>query len=148
MFASWSRYAALPLRIILGCSFVAIGLQKLAGAFGGAGLTATADLLAANGLMPGIYWAWAVGLIEVLGGAAILLGLLTRWVALVLAAESLIPVIAAAPSTNVEFRLAALAAFVALVLLGPQRYALDLISTKLESWSDLDHTGGAASKAA
>jgi len=30
-----SHYAALPLRIVLGCSFVVLGLQKLAGYFDG-----------------------------------------------------------------------------------------------------------------
>jgi putative oxidoreductase len=123
-----SHYAALPLRIVLGCSFVVLGLQKLAGYFDGPGLARTAELMATGGLTPGTFWAWIVGVLELLGGAAIVLGLLTRWAALVLALESLAATIAGWQLTNVEFRLAALAAFVALALLGPQRYALDLTS--------------------
>src|SRR5207253_11378359 len=65
--------------------------------------------------------AWIVGLLELLGGAAIVLGLLSRWAALVLALESLVATIAAWQVTNVEFRLTALAAFAALALLGPPR---------------------------
>jgi putative oxidoreductase len=148
MLERWSHYAALPLRIVLGCSFVVLGLQKLAGYFGGPGLAGTAELMAAGGLSPGVFWAWIVGLLELLGGAAIVLGVLTRWAALVLALESLIATIGAWQLANVEFRLAAFAAFVTLALLGPQRYALDLRSPKLASWSRLGDTRGPASKAA
>jgi putative oxidoreductase len=148
MLERWSHYAALPLRIVLGCSFVVLGLQKLAGYFDGPGLARTAELMATGGLTPGTFWAWIVGLLELLGGAAIVLGLLTRWAALVLALESLVATIAGWQLTNVEFRLAALAAFVALALLGPQRYALDLKLPRLASWSRLGDTHGPASKAA
>ena len=153
MLERWSHSAALPLRIVLGGWFVVLGLQKLAGYFGGPGLAKTAELMVSGGLTPGTFWAWVVGLLELLGGAAVVLGLLTRWVALVLALlvlalESLVAIVAAGQVTNVEFRLAALAAFVALALLGPQRCALDLTSPRLASWSRLDDTRGPASKAA
>jgi len=148
MLERWSHSAALPLRIVLGGWFVVLGLQKLAGYFGGPGLAKTAELMVSGGLTPGTFWAWVVGLLELLGGAAVVLGLLTRWVALVLALESLVAIVAAGQVTNVEFRLAALAAFVALALLGPQRCALDLASPRLASCSRLDDTRGPASKAA
>jgi len=35
MLKTVGHYAALPLRIVLGCSFVVLGLQKLAGYFDG-----------------------------------------------------------------------------------------------------------------
>src|SRR4029453_10596959 len=76
-----NHYAALPLRIVLGCSFAVLGLQKLAGYFDGPGLARTAELMASGGLTPGTFWAWIVGALGVLGGAAIVLGLLTRWAA-------------------------------------------------------------------
>src|SRR4030095_12755753 len=107
MLERWSHYAALPLRIVLGCSFVVLGLQKLAGYFDGPGLARTAETMAAGGLSPGVFWAWICSL-----------------------------------------RLAALSALVALALLGPQRYALDLKSPRLASWSRLGGTRGPASKAA
>src|SRR5437899_5943195 len=144
MLERWSHYAALPLRIVLGGWFVVLGLQKLAGYFGGPGVGKTAELMVSGGLTPGTFWAWVVGLLEVLGGAAVVLGLLTRWVALVLALESLVAIVAAVQMTNVEFRLAALAAFVARALLGPLRCALDLASPRLASWSRLDDTRGPA----
>ena len=148
MLERWSHSAALPLRIVLGGWFVVLGLQKLAGHFGGPGLAKTAELMISSGLTPGTFWACVVGLLEVLGGAAVVLGLLTRWVALVLALESLVAIVAAVQMTNVEFRLAALGAFVARALLGPLRCALDLASPRLASWSRLDDTRGPASKAA
>src|SRR2546426_10203607 len=70
MLERWSHYAALPLRIVLGCWFVVLGLQKLAGYFGGPGLGKTAELMVSGGLTPGTFWAWVVGLLELLGGAA------------------------------------------------------------------------------
>ncbi len=81
------------------------------------------------------------------GGAAIVLGLFTRWTALLLALESLAALIVVGPATNLEFRLAALAAFVALALLGPQRYALDLTVPTLAASSRRD-ARAQASKAA
>jgi len=147
MLARWSHYAALPLRIVLGCSFVVLGLQKLAGYFGGPGLGGTAEFMASVGFTPGTFWAWVVGLVELLGGAAIVLGLLTRWTALVLALESLAAIIAAGSATNLEFRLAAFAGFITLALLGPQRYALDLTVPTLASWSCVE-SREPASKAA
>src|SRR2546428_2129203 len=112
MLERWSHYAALPLRIVLGCWFVVLGLQKLAGYFGGPGLAKTAELMVSGGLTPGTFWAWVVGLLELLGGAAGVRRLPTRGVApgpalLVLAPESLLTLVAAGPMKNVEFRPAA-----------------------------------------
>ena len=73
---------------------------------------------------------------------------LGRRYGVVLALESLVATLAGWQLANVEFRLAALAAFAALALLGPQQYALDLKSPKLASWSRIGDTRGPASKAA
>jgi putative oxidoreductase len=137
MLARWSQYAALPLRFLLGALFLVLGTQKLFGYFGGPGLNATAQLLASAGFTPGLFWAWIAGVVELLGGAALLVGALTRWTALTLALESLVSIvaIAAGAPVNIEFRLAALAALVALGLIGPQSYALDTTVPALASWS-------------
>jgi putative oxidoreductase len=127
MLARWSQYAALPLRLVLGALFLAVGSQKLFGIFAGPGLNGTAQFMSAIGFTPGTLWAWVAGLVELIGGAALVLGAFTRWTALALALESLVAIIATAASApmNVEFRLAALAGLLALGLIGPQRYALD-----------------------
>lgn len=90
----WRHYAALPLRIVVGCAFVVLGLQRIAGYFGGPGLSATAEIMTSAGFTSGAFWAWVAGL------------------------ESLAAIVAAASATNLEFRLAALAVFVALLSWG------------------------------
>jgi putative oxidoreductase len=149
MLARWSQYAALPLRLVLGALFAALGLQKLVGYFGGLGLDGTARLLESAGLTPGLFWAWVAGLAELVGGVALILGALTRWIALVLALESLAALVAglSGAAINVPLRLVALAALVTLGLMGPQRYALDTAVPTLASWSGM-RTEEPAQKAA
>lgn len=79
---------AFPLvRVAAGLLLVPHGAQKLFGWFGGYGLTGTAEYFASTlGLEPGILFALAAGIIEFFGGLALALGLLTRPVALVVAA--------------------------------------------------------------
>jgi DoxX-like protein len=66
----WSHSVALPLRIVLGFAFVVLGLQKIAGYFGGPGLNATAEIMASAGFTPGALWAGVAGLVELFGGTA------------------------------------------------------------------------------
>ncbi len=79
---------ALPLvRIAAGLLLVPHGAQKLFGWFGGYGLTGTAEYFDGTlGLEPGILFALVAGIIEFFGGLALALGLLTRPVALIVAA--------------------------------------------------------------
>jgi putative oxidoreductase len=124
MLARWSQYAALPLRGVLGALFLALGYTRLSGP----GFAATARLMESVGLTPGIAWAWVAGLLELVGGAALILGVLTRWTAFVLALESLaaLAALVAGAPIDVEARAAMLAGLLALGLIGPQCYALDL----------------------
>lgn len=71
-------------RLILGIVFFAHGAQKVLGLFGGSGLANTVSFLESMGLPTVI--AWAVPLIEFLGGIGLILGLYTRIWALGLAA--------------------------------------------------------------
>jgi putative oxidoreductase len=57
------------LRILVGLLFLAHGLQKLFGLFGGPPAELPSPLL------------WTAGVIELVGGACVALGLLTRWAA-------------------------------------------------------------------
>jgi putative oxidoreductase len=150
MLARWSQYASLPLRLVLGALFLVHGSQTLFGVFGGPGLSGTAASMAALGVTPGLFWAWVAGLVELIGGAALVLGAVTRWTAMVLALESLIAIIAVAvgAATNVEFRLAALAGLLALSLIGPQFYALDTSVPMLTALADGLPRGETARKAA
>jgi putative oxidoreductase len=53
-------------------------MQKLFGAFGGAGLTANAQLFDRLGYHPGMFWGTLVGCTELIGGILLVLGLFTR----------------------------------------------------------------------
>lgn len=132
MFHGWSRYAALPLRLAIGVIFVVHGAQKLFGWFGGGGLESTASFLASHGLAPGPVWAVIAGSAELLGGLALLLGVLTRWTAMALTIRTVVALVLvnapagfAATQGGIEIPLALLGGLVALVCTGAQRYALD-----------------------
>ncbi|HEX4798708.1 MAG TPA: DoxX family protein [Burkholderiales bacterium] len=75
------------LRVCTGAILIPHGAQKL---FSG-GAAALADkTLAAWGLPAPLVWAYGIGVLEFLGGALLVLGLLTRPVALLLAVELLV----------------------------------------------------------
>ena len=80
----------LALRIPAGIIFAAHGAQKLFGSFGGYGLEGTGQWMASIGLEPGYLMAMAAGGAEFFGGIALLLGLLTRPAAVVLAFTMLV----------------------------------------------------------
>lgn len=66
---TWPEYAALPLRLILGGAFVAHGLQKILG-----GIEGTAGFFGSIGIpAPGLT-AWAVALLETVGGLMLIAG--------------------------------------------------------------------------
>ena len=54
------------------------GCQKLFGMFAGGGLAGTAQFMDRVGYHPGMLWAYVVGLNEVIAGALLAIGLLTR----------------------------------------------------------------------
>jgi putative oxidoreductase len=64
-----ARYAMLPLRLVVGYGFLAHGLAKWS-----KGPAAFASILRAVGVPAPQLMAWATILVEILGGAAILLG--------------------------------------------------------------------------
>jgi putative oxidoreductase len=93
MMSRYEAYAPLPLRMVVGVIFLAHGAQKLFGAFGGYGVSGTAQLFEQIGITPGIFWAVVVGLVEFGGGLAVLIGLLTRYAATLLAINMLVAIL-------------------------------------------------------
>ena len=67
----------LILRAVIGGTFAAHGLQKLAGWFGGSGLSATTTMMERIGFVPGRRAALLAGLGETGGGLFLAMGLLT-----------------------------------------------------------------------
>lgn len=131
--------SSLLMRLSAGAIFAAHGAQKLFGNFGG-GLEGTAQWMASIGLQPGYLMALAAGSAEFFGGIALLLGLLTRPAAFVLAMTMLVAVITVhlpnglfLSNNGYEFGLALLAITGALVLNGGGKLSLDrMLSARLD----------------
>ena len=131
--------ATLALRVPVGIIFMAHGAQKLFGWFGGYGLTATGNWMESIGLAPGILMAFLAGSGEFFGGLFILLGLLTRPAAAVLAITMIVAIFTVhfanglfMANNGYEFGLALLAASVSLMLSGSGKLSADkMIANKL-----------------
>ncbi len=127
----------LALRVPVGIIFMAHGAQKLFGWFGGYGLEGTGQWMASIGMEPGVLMAFMAGSTELFGGLFILLGLLTRPAAVVLAFTMVIAIASVHLSNGLfmsnngyEFALALLAASVSLALSGSGKVALDNALTR------------------
>lgn len=131
-FSTNGSLAPLALRIPAGIIFMAHGAQKLFGWFGGYGLEGTGQWLASIGLEPGYLMALAAGSAEFFGGLALLVGLLTRPAALVLAVTMLVAIFSVhianglfMSNNGYEFALSLLAITVSLAISGAGRASLD-----------------------
>lgn len=130
--ATDAHFAFLALRLPLGIIFAAHGAQKLFGWFGGYGLQGTGQWMASIGLEPGVLMAALAGSAEFFGGLFLILGLLTRPAALVLALTMLVAIFSVhignglfMSNNGYEFGLALLAGTVALVFGGAGRASAD-----------------------
>ncbi|WP_158969396.1 DoxX family protein [Paraglaciecola sp. L3A3] len=129
--------APLALRIPVGITFIAHGAQKLFASFGGYGLEGTGQWMASIGLEPGYLMALLAGSAEFFGGIFILIGLLTRPTALVLAITMLVAIFTVhienglfMSNNGYEFALALLAITVSLVFSGSGKLAVDNLIVK------------------
>jgi putative oxidoreductase len=132
LLSSNAGFSTLALRIPIGIIFMAHGAQKLFSWFGGYGLEGTGQFFESIGLAPGVAMAFLAGSAEFFGGLFILLGLLTRPSALVLAFTMLIAIVSVHLQNGLfmsnggyEFGLALLAVSVSLMLSGSGRIAVD-----------------------
>lgn len=123
---------SMALRLPTGIIFAAHGAQKLFGAFGGYGLEGTGHWMASIGLEPGYLMALGAGSAEFFGGIALLLGLLVRPAAVVLAFTMLVAIFAVhvgnglfMSNNGYEFGLSLLAISVALAVSGGGAYSID-----------------------
>lgn len=119
-------------RVITGLLLIPHGAQKLFGWFGGYGLTATGQFFETSlGMSPGILFAGAAGLVEFLGGIALVLGLLTRPAAIGVAVLMVVAMSVHIPNgffwTNggIEFPLMWAILALAIALRGGGAYSLD-----------------------
>lgn len=132
--AGWN---AIVLRIPVGIIFAAHGAQKLFGWFGGYGLEGTGQWMASIGLEPGFLMALMAGSAEFFGGLALIVGLLVRPAAAVLAFTMIVAIFSTHISNGLfmsnngyEFGLALLAASISLAISGGGRASVDGLLTK------------------
>lgn len=132
-------FDTLPVRVAAGVIFAAHGAQKLFGWFGGYGLEGTGGWMASIGLEPGVLMAALAGSAEFFGGLALILGLLVRPAAVVLALTMVVAIVTVhlanglfMANNGYEFGLALLAVSVSLVIRGAGSVSADkVISARL-----------------
>ncbi len=125
-------YGLTLLRVIAGVTFAAHGSQKLFGWFGGYGLAGVGQWMESIGLAPGYLMALLAGSAEFFGGLALIVGLLVRPAAAVLAVTMLVAIVTVhlangffMSNNGYEFALALLAISLAVMIEGAGKLSLD-----------------------
>jgi putative oxidoreductase len=125
-------YGLTLLRVVVGLTFMAHGAQKLFGWFGGHGLAGVGQWMESIGLAPGYLMALLAGRGEFFGGLALVVGLLVRPAAAVLAVVALVAMFSVhwvngffITNNGYEYALALLAVSVALLIDGAGKLSLD-----------------------
>ena len=131
--------SALVLRAPTGLILMAHGAQKLFGWFGGYGLEGTGQFMSSLGLDPGYLMALLAGSAEFFGGLALLIGLLTRPAAAVVAFTMLIAIFSVhithglfIANGGYEYALSLFVVAAAIAIQGAGRFSVDkAIQSKL-----------------
>ena len=139
IFTTNDSTSAIPLRIVAGTIFAAHGAQKLFAWFGGYGLSGTGQWMESIGLTPGYLMALMSGSAEFFGGLMLIIGLLTRPTALILAVTMIVAIFSVhinnglfMSNNGYEFGLVLIAVCIALLMQGSGKYSLDnIIYSKL-----------------
>ena len=109
------------LRLVAGYIFLVHGAAKLGS------IQMTSAMMAHFGLAPSFEWAWFIGLLEVLGGAALILGVATRFFGAVLGIEMVVAVLLGGFAHGLaphQFELLLAAASFAIALIGSGSWSL------------------------
>ncbi|MHB8154430.1 MAG: DoxX family protein [Candidatus Omnitrophota bacterium] len=125
------NWGILVLRLGIGVMFLAHGLQKAFGFFGGPGIKGFSQMLSGLGFAPAIPWAYLAAYTEALGGIFLIMGLYTRSSAAML----LVLIVVAAIKVHLgkgfflsnggfEYTFVIAAACLSLILLGPGKFSI------------------------
>ena len=138
LLATQNSFAPLVLRVPVGLTLAAHGSQKLFGWLGGYGLEGTGKWMASIGLEPGVLMAALSGSAEFFGGLLLVLGLLTRPAAALVAFTMLVAIFSVhihnglfMAANGYEYALALFAVAISLLISGGGRASVDsLIANK------------------
>jgi putative oxidoreductase len=134
--ATWTDFLLLVGRVLLGWIFLASGFGKLSNIAG------TTAYFATRGLEPAAFWAWFGGIYEFAIGAALILGIATRYAALATILWVVIATIIAhrywtyppeqrvAQYNNFMKNLAIIGGSIYVFVLGAGKYAVDAVLAK------------------
>lgn len=130
LFGGLALWGPVFLRLGAGITFIVHGYPKLFGDTPGP--KKFAQYLHGLGFQPPLFWAYLVGIVEFFGGIGLIIGFLTRLVALLLTIEFLVIVLRIKWSKGFkleqggwEWDWALLTIVAALLVMGPGRAALD-----------------------
>jgi putative oxidoreductase len=128
------EWGLLVIRVIVGLLFAGHAMQKLAGWFGGYGLSGTGGYFESIGLKPGRTMALLAGLAELAGGLLFALGLLTPVAAVLIVGTMLMAIVKVhgknglwVTQNGYEYNLVLLVIAVGIALTGPGAYSLDAV---------------------
>jgi putative oxidoreductase len=120
-----AKWAAIPLRLVMGIIFAVAGYMKLVG------IAATIEYFAKQGFPVPVATAWFITLLELCGGIALILGLLVRYLGLIYTIEFIVAAFWVKLPTQgyaaARLDLMLLAGAVALYFLGAGRWSIDSV---------------------
>lgn len=133
LIATSGTWFTLPIRLALGAVMVAHGAQKVLGSFGGSGFNAFISGTTPFSFMrPTWLWLAAAAFAEFAGGLLVIIGLLTRPAAFLIAATMLTAIVGVhwnggffAANRGYEYPLSLLAMAVALMIAGGGQASVD-----------------------
>ncbi|PIQ92362.1 MAG: DoxX family protein [Parcubacteria group bacterium CG11_big_fil_rev_8_21_14_0_20_39_22] len=130
----WKNVTSLILRVIAGVIFFAHGYQKM---FEGSGVTGVGGFFDSLGIPAPIFFAWVVTLVELVGGAFLILGFLTKISGTLLSIDMLVATLLVHADNGIfvsdggyEFTLILFAVAASLTMTGPGKLAIDNILFK------------------
>lgn len=124
--------APIVVRVIVGFLMLAHGIDKVSG--GTSGIAGFGEFLTSAGFPAGVAWAWLVTLLELVGGAMLILGLMARPIAVLMTVELLVAItiatggnglISGEQGVGFERDLTYIMGFLVVILAGPGRFSLD-----------------------